>query len=226
MTERIKRLTDFQEIVLVIAIALGLFIYSSVRGFFIISTGTTGTWTYLLSEYGSISILVSEVISLGLIGYILSKRNWKFSDFNLTISIRIFFDAILVIVITVLISGIAYGIITSTILTDNESVSSLKVVPHKNYLIWGVTLVINSIFEEFIYVGYLFKKLERYNRGLFIFLSATMRVVIHLYQGFLAIIPHFITGLVFATYYSKYRQLITLIIAHTLFNLLVLWRSS
>jgi membrane protease YdiL (CAAX protease family) len=226
MTERIKRLTDFQEIILVIVIALGLFIYSSVRGLFIISTGTTGTWTYLVSEYGSISILISELVSLGLIGYILSQRKWTFIDLNLTISFKVFFDAVLLIVITGLISGLVYGLVTSTIVTDPESVSSLKFVPHKNYLIWGVMLVINSIFEEFIYVGYLFKKLERHNRGLFILLSATLRIIIHLYQGLLAIIPHFIMGLIFGTYYSKYRQLTTLIIAHTLMNLLVLWRSS
>jgi uncharacterized protein len=226
MTERIKRLTDYQEIILVIVIALGLFIYSSIRGLFIISTGTTGTWTYVFNEYGSVSILISEIISLGLISYILRKRNWNISDLNLTISFRIFVDAVLLIVVTTLITGIVYGLITSIIVTDTNSVSNLKFIPHKNYMLWGLMFVINSIFEEFIYVGYLFKKLERHNRGLFILLSATLRVIIHLYQGLLAIIPHFIMGLIFGTYYSKYRQLTALIIAHTLFNLLVLWRAS
>ena len=226
MTERIKRLTDLQEIVLVIAIALGLFIYSSVRGLITISTGTPGTWTRLLSEDGSISILVFEVISLGLIGYLLSKRNWNFRDLNLEISFKVFFDAILVIFTALLISGLVYWLVTVLVITDTESVSSLNYVPHTNYLIWGLILVINSIFEEFIYVGYLFKKLEVHNRGLFIVLSAILRTVVHLYQGLLAIIPHFITGLVFGAYYSKHRQLTTLIIAHALFNLLALWKTS
>jgi membrane protease YdiL (CAAX protease family) len=226
MVERIKRLTDFQEIILVLVIALGLFIYSSVRGLIIISTGSPGTWEYLFSEYDSITIIVSELVSLGLIGYVLSNRNWSSRDLRLTISFKILLHAIVLIFITGLISRIAYGIFTSIIPIDTESASNLEFVPHTNYLIWVFTLVINSIFEEFIYVGYLFRKLEHYNRTLCVLLSATLRIVIHLYQGLFAVIPHFITGLAFGAYFSKYRQLTTLILAHTLSNLIALWRAS
>lgn len=226
MIERIKRLTDFQETIIVIVIALGLFIYSSLRGLFIISTGTSQSWIYYLNEHSSISILVIELVSLGLIGYLLSKRGWKFSDLNLKFSFKIVLQAILVLFITLVIGGLIFRLITDSGTLDSESLPSVKYERHKNYLIWGLILVINSFFEEFIYVGYLFKKLESHNRGLFIVISSALRTIIHLYQGVLAIIPHLITGLVFGTYYSKYRQLTTLIIAHGLWNLLILWRTG
>lgn len=226
MIERIKRLTNFQEGILVITIALGLFIYSSIRGLLIISTGTSKKWTYLISENGSIGILVTEVIALAIIAFILYKRGWKFSELNLHLSSKIFFQGVMVLLINLLIGGLVTACIVYVIDVDRESLRPLVPVPHKNYFIWGLVLVINSFFEEFIYVGYLFKKLGNQNKGLFIILSSTLRVIIHLYQGLFAIIPHLITGLIFGTYYTKHRQLTTLIIAHGLFNLLVLWRTS
>jgi membrane protease YdiL (CAAX protease family) len=226
MIERIKRLTDFQEAILVIIIGLGLFIYASLHGLFIISTGTSKVWTYFLNENASISILVIELTTLPIIGFILFKRGWTFNNLNLNISLRIFVDAVLVLFAYLLVGALVVGFFVLVLDIDRETSPSLQFVYHKNYFIWGLILVINSVFEEFIYVGYLSRKLEAQNKGLFVIVSATMRTVIHLYQGIFAIIPHFITGLVFAAYYTKFRQLTVLIIAHALLNLLILWRAS
>jgi membrane protease YdiL (CAAX protease family) len=91
---------------------------------------------------------------------------------------------------------------------------------------WDVTiyslipiLVVNSVFEESIVIGYLFKRLENISAIIVISVSVLIRQLCHLYQGpltFFYIIP---MGLVFALYYWRYRRLTPLIIAHGLGNM-------
>lgn len=224
MIERIKRLKNLQEGVLVIMIGLGLFIYSSLTGLYFILTGSSNTRTYFLSENGTMSIVVFEIISLTVIALILSTRGWRIIDLNLRISFRIVVEAVLLLLAALFVSGFIYRLITYILAVDTDVTEPVIYEIHKNYAVWVLILIVNSIFEEFIYVGYLFKKLGKQNHVVFIILSSTLRTIVHLYQGVFAIIPHFIFGLFFGLHYARYRKLTVLIIAHALYNLLVLWR--
>lgn len=225
MIERIRRLTDLQEAVLVIIISLGLPIYFSVRGLFTISTGPTGQWTYPRSDSGIIILLTMEVLSLAIIAYILNNRNWKLSDINFKVSFKTFLHGVSVLFVTLFLIGTVFWLINVEVLIDKGKISTIKTEHDKNYLVWGLLLLINSIFEEFIYNGYLYKKLKNSNKGMFLIISSTLRVTIHLYQGVIGIISTLIAGLTFGAYYTRYRLLTSLIIAHGLWNLLMFWRG-
>ncbi len=226
LIDKIKRLSNLQEAIIVVTIALGLFIYSSIRTLITISTGKPGKWEHFLSEYDTLTMLGFEIFALGLIAYLLSKRGWRFKDLNLNISIKICLQAIALIIVTILLSALVSELFIHVSEIDPQSYSSLHYETHKTYWLWSLMLIINSFFEEFIYVGYLSRKLEKYHRGVFILVSSVLRVIIHLYQGVMAILVHFTMGLVFATTYTKYQRLMMLVIAHTLWNLLVLLLRS
>lgn len=100
-------------------------------------------------------------------------------------------------------------------------------VTHKgppNYLVWIIVFTTNSFFEEGIYVGYLYKRLERYNRGIFLVVTTALRIIIHLYQGLGNVVMHAMVAVIFGTYYIGYRKLAPLIIVHTILNLITLFR--
>ncbi len=219
MTALIKRLTNLQEAVLVMLIGLGLFVYSSIHGLLIVTSDMSRTWTYDLSEITSYDMLFLELASLGIIALILSKRDWKITDLNFRLSVRAFADAILILIIIAIVSAVVMTVLSLWSSSEREATGSIQYTSHKNYLLWAVVLIVNSVFEEFLYVGYLGKRLERSHPAVFILISSTVRTIIHLYQGFMAIIPHFIFGIIFASYYHRYKNLATLVIAHTIVNL-------
>ena len=225
MVGRIKRLTSLQEGILVVTIGLGLFIFSSIRSLIIISTEPAKAWNYFFDKNALNQIFTIEVLALFLIAFILIKRDWKLQDFNFNFSFRVFIDAIIILLVTGFITGLAFRLVTSGRTEEIQNVSVTYAIDG-NYLFCTVVLIINSFFEEGLYVGYLSKRLEKFHPGLFIFFSSVLRTIVHLYQGFSMAIVHFTTGLIFSTYYSKYKNLMALIIAHTLWNLLLLWRQS
>jgi|GEM_PF-5222030 len=148
MIERIRRLTNLQEAILVIVIGLGVFIYSSISGLLMLSTRSPKTWTYFFNEYGSLTIVVIEVITLAIIALILNKRGWKLEHLNLKISFTIILRSILLLFLTLFTTGLVYRLMTYSGTADNDAIESIKYVYHKNYLIWGLVLIINSLFEE------------------------------------------------------------------------------
>ena len=80
-----------------------------------------------------------------------------------------------------------------------------------------------SILEETIAVGFLFiqlRKLQLSERTI-IFISAGLRAVYHLYQGFAGLLGNFVMGVVFGYLYSKLGRLTPLLIAHFLMDVAV-----
>jgi membrane protease YdiL (CAAX protease family) len=80
-----------------------------------------------------------------------------------------------------------------------------------------------SILEETIAVGFLFiqlRKLQLSERTI-IFISAGLRAIYHLYQGFAGLLGNFVMGLVFGYLYSKLGRLTPLLIAHFLMDVAV-----
>jgi hypothetical protein len=149
MIDRIRRLTNSQEIIIVLFIGLGLFIYYSIRGLFTISSGPSGQWTYNLNELSTIMLLGVEITSLLFIGFILRQRGWKFSDTNFTFSFKAFFHGPIILLINFLVIGVVSWIITDNNITNAEKLdNTIEIETHKNYIIWGLLLVVNSIFEE------------------------------------------------------------------------------
>jgi len=220
MTALIKKLPPSVELAAVLLLAFGLPIYSSMHKFFqLSSTFSSRSWFYRLTDMGFYTITIYEVIVLSVLIPFLLIRNWSLKDFNLQFSLRMVGIAFLLIIVRDIVSILSFKAFSAIHLVSPE----LKEVAKFK---WAVTLygiipilVVNSIFEESIVIGYLFKRLENISGVVVISFSILIRQLYHLYQGpitFFWIIP---TGLVFALYYWRYRRLTPLIIAHGMSNL-------
>lgn len=216
----IRKLPPPVELAVVLLLAFGLPIYGSMQKFFLFSsTLSSKSWLYQITDMGFYSITIYEVIILSILIPFLFIRNWGIKDFNLHFSLRMVGIAFLLIIASNTIINLSYMAFSAIHLVTPELE---KAVNFK----WSVTiyglipiLVVNSIFEESMVVGYLFKRLENISGIVVILFSILIRQLYHLYQGpmtFFTIIP---MGLVFALYYWKYKHLTPLIIAHGLSNL-------
>ena len=201
-------------------LSLGLPIYDSVQRFFqFSSTVSSKSWLYRHTDIGLYAITIYEFIILSVLVPFLFIRNWRLKDLNLHFSLRLVGVAFLLIIARNILSNLSYKAFSILPFFTPELEKAVTVK-------WSITiyslipmLVVNSLFEESIVVGYLFKRLEKVSGVLVILISILIRQVYHLYQGpitFFVIIP---TGLVFALYYWKYQHLTPLIIAHGLSNL-------
>jgi membrane protease YdiL (CAAX protease family) len=80
-----------------------------------------------------------------------------------------------------------------------------------------------SILEETIAVGFLFIQLRKLGapETTIIFVSATLRAIYHLYQGFAGLIGNFLMGIIFGYLYSRLGRLTPLLVAHFLMDVFV-----
>jgi membrane protease YdiL (CAAX protease family) len=95
----------------------------------------------------------------------------------------------------------------------------------KNNLLLLFTVFTAGITEELINRGYIHSRLEALtnNKNVAITASSLLFGILHYtYGNFYQIIGPFVIGLVFAFYYSKYRNIKILIICHILWNLMAL----
>lgn len=83
-------------------------------------------------------------------------------------------------------------------------------------------VVLNPVFEEAFYEGYIANVLRRSGSSVALGVSAAVRLVIHLYQGRIALVTILPTGLLFTGYYLRTRRLWPLIVGHALLDLIAL----
>jgi len=82
--------------------------------------------------------------------------------------------------------------------------------------------LVNPIFEESLFVGYIVVALTGRRTAFVATLSVSLRVAVHLYQGALALVTIAPLGLVFVLYYARKRRLWPIIAAHAMQDLLSL----
>ena len=220
MNKLIKKLSPTTELITILIIGFGLFIYSSTCSFFVVNSDYTHSWTYKITSQSHFSIVIYEIVALLIIFYILKVREWKMSDFNLTFTFRLIWIALLIMFIRNLIGNVGFKILEAFQVVDDTTVKHVQYGLEANWISISLIIIINSIFEEFILIGYLFKRLEKYNPVIIIGLSMLIRQLYHTYQGWLSLIMILPTGLVFGYYYYKHKKLWPVIIAHGFSNLI------
>ena len=97
----------------------------------------------------------------------------------------------------------------------------LQIVPTASPLVMLVFIVINSIYEEFAVAGYVITALSTRNGAAFSITASTLiRFLYHVYQGPLASLSILPLGVLFGVVYWRTRNLWTLVVAHTIANIL------
>jgi membrane protease YdiL (CAAX protease family) len=119
-----------------------------------------------------------------------------------------------------IIVNVGFKILEVFKVVDDTGVEHVQYGLEANWISISLIIIVNSIFEEFILIGYLFKRLEKYHPVIIIGLSMLIRQLYHTYQGWLSLVMILPTGLVFGYYYYKYKKLWPVIIAHGFSNLI------
>ncbi len=129
MNKLIKKLSPITELILVLIIGFGLFIYSSTCSFFIVNSDYTHSWMYKITSQSEYLVVIQEVISFLIIFYILKVRGWKLTDFNLTFTFRMIWIALLIMFIRNIIGNIGYKILDAFKIVDE------KIVKHVHFVL-------------------------------------------------------------------------------------------
>ncbi len=98
-----------------------------------------------------------------------------------------------------------------------------------SYQDWQITLlliIVNSFFEEVFVTAYVIRFFSDRAAWAGIVISTVIRFSYHTYQGPIAIASILPVGILFAWYYHAKRDLVPLIVAHTLMNLIFLLYES
>ncbi|MBS2212716.1 CPBP family intramembrane metalloprotease [Carboxylicivirga mesophila] len=205
------------ELLIVLIVGFGFFAFSSTYKLIFGQTAND----IQVSNYGTYFNTLYQIIVLTIIGTFLKFRGWKLLDFNLRFKFRMIFIAILLLLTTALFINIILVIIDviglDIINTENKPNFTIEA----NWLSLVMIIVINSIYEESLLIGYLFKRFEKMSPIIVIVFSMLIRLSFHTYQGWFSLISIPIISLVFGIYYIKYRKLWPLIIAHGLNNSLL-----
>jgi len=209
-------ISKITEVIIVLTLGFGLFIYSSTTA--IIANYQAST----LQTYNShdfIFIIVYELIILTILSKFLKNRNWTYKDFNLDFKLKMFGVAILLVILRETTGIIITRTLTELRVLNAETLNEPSISFHSNIISIGLIVIVNSIYEEVLLIGYFFKRFERYHPAIIILLSFIVRASYHTYQGWTNLLMVFILALVFGVYYIKYKKLWPLIIAHSIGNI-------
>ena len=223
ITRWIKNLSPLAELILVLILGLGQFIYSSTRGFFVVTSTFDHSWTYQYTSHERYSLVIYELLALLLIGYVLKVRDWSIKDFNLDFTFRLIWIGLLLMFARNIIGSISFKLFELMNVVNDKAATHVQFGLTADWVSLALVIVINSVYEEVILIGYLFKRLEKYSPILIIGFSLLLRIMCHTYQGYMMLFSIVPLGLVFGYYYYRKRKLWPLIIGHGLINLITFW---
>jgi membrane protease YdiL (CAAX protease family) len=221
MRKFIEKISSFWEIIIVLLIGFGLPIYTSTISFLKVNSDYTISWTYKLTSQGHYSIIIFEIVALALIVYFLKLRGWKKEDFNLEFTLKLIWTGLLIMFVKNIISNGSYKVFEYFNVLDKSTAEHVQFGLEANWISILLIVIINSFYEEFILIGYLFKRLHNLHPYLVILISLIIRESYHTYQGWMSLIVIIPIGLVFGYYYAKHRKLWPVIFAHAFTNLII-----
>lgn len=198
------------EFILVILVGFGLFIYSSLHQTFnSVSTAVHD------NDRGFNLIWIYELIALFLIGIFLYKRNWSLKGLDLSFKSGMLLIAILLVLARIVTGFLISGIVQLSGIYNPEKT---EVFFSSGIISVSLVIVINSVYEEVLLLGYIFKRFDTVHPLIPFFMSTMIRLSYHTYQGWGNLPMIFAMALIYGLYYSRYRKLWPPVLAHALGN--------
>lgn len=172
---------------------------------------------------------IQEMGCLALLGYVLWRRQLRFTDLGLRWSIRDLGVGLLIAALGLLAYYVSdffvYTIHHAFTRSPVTGVTFRQLVGHPSLALVPF-IVLNPFFEELIVRAYLMTEIKELTGSstLAVALSVGIQFAYHLYYGWLRAIPLAFQFLVLAIYYAKFRRATPLIMAHEVFDILpILW---
>ena len=154
--------------------------------------------------------VVYELIAGGIAFAILKSRGWKWSDFAIHAS-----RGSTIVGMIVALALFAFGYAFEAAFGKVPVVLSASLAPIT------VISLINPLFEELLVLGFVVQSMRKaFGLTTAFNVSLGLRVLYHLYQGPLAVIPIAVMALVFTLVYVKMGRLWPVIVSHALLDFL------
>jgi membrane protease YdiL (CAAX protease family) len=220
-----KKIPTGAEVVIIILISLGYFIYSSAKLLFF--NNFSQPITYLNKDLifligYEIGIIVFVILFLKWRGKFIKDYGFSFSLDKLTYGFILFVSCYIVyLVLYFLFFDFVINLKEIFARFSFSSPASINLSPGINPFILIIFSLINPVFEEFLLVGYVITSMRK-KTGLFycVAISVILRLLLHIYQGPIILISILPMGVIFAVYFWYKRSLLPLIIAHAIIDIL------
>ncbi len=205
---------EIVEFIIVIGLGFGLFIYSSNYNAFFNSKAEI---TQSYNSYDFIFICLYELVTISIIIKYLKYRKWICNDFNL-----IFAPGMILVALSLIASREFFGYLITFIFKQTEILNPLiketNINIYSDFVSILLITIINSVYEEVLLIGYIFKRLEKLHPVLILVISFMIRESFHTYQGLESLPMVLSISIVFGVYYLKFKKLWPIIIAHGISN--------
>ena len=163
-------------------------------------------------QFGDIElggVLLYEALIGPIVGLVLKARHWKWSDFAFHYSNGT----------TVLGVAIA-GAITLAWCIFGSVVGEVPSVAAANLMLVLAVSLLNPMFEELLVLAYVVQSMrKRFGLMTAMNVSIAIRLMYHLYQGPLAVIPIALFGVLVTVVYVRLGRLWPVVVAHALLDL-------
>ena len=202
----LRRLPPRAELILISLICFGPFAATSIAGLMRQET------ILLYDDRRLYTIVAIEVVASMFAIAILRARGWKLSDFNLRPSmLQLIAGMVLFIGANVTIASF-YTVFRAV--TGTDPALATTPVARATWPALILLCLIDPLYEETFEVAYILRATERDGPAFGITLSATIRLICHLYQGPIAPLTILPLGIIFAVVYWRTRRVWPLAIAH------------
>ena len=219
----LNNLSNSMELIIILIIGFGFPLFFSTFSLLGLSSEYNQSWLIRLTSQGFYIIVAHEIIALIVILYILKVRGMNFKTFDFGFSFRLILVALLLVFVSYILRGFLYMVLKLTELLPETFVNNTHNNLQVNWISLALVTIINSFYEEFILIGYIFKRLEKYHPAIIIGLSLLIRESYHTYQGWISLLVIIPMGLIFGLYYYRYKKLWPVIMAHGFSNLFTFW---
>ena len=188
------------EFTLVVALAFGLPLLGSLSA--IVSYNADAQIVF--GDADVLATVAFELVVGAIVGFALRNRGWKLSDFAIYASKG-----------STILGAILAGMILVVWLVLEATIGKAPAVSTAGMTAAVIGSVVNPLFEEMLVLGYVVQALrKRFGLTTAFNVSIALRVLYHLYEGPLAVIPLAIFGLVMSLVYVRMGRLWPCIVAH------------
>jgi membrane protease YdiL (CAAX protease family) len=214
MRALVQKLSAVQEAALITAIFAGWFIYSA---FWVVLAGfPTDAIGY--SNAAAVSLVVFECIMFAIAAVVLRWRGWRLQDFLFPVSWR----QAPVAVGLLLLSGVINALLWEAVTSRFDDGSIFRNVTRPGVVAALLVSVVNGTFEEFFLCRYLIDRFRASGAAFAVMLSASIRMLYHVYQGPHGTVSILVFGVIVGTYYWRTRTLGAVVMTHVLLDIIAL----
>jgi CAAX protease family protein len=212
-----------RAISLVLTLGLGVFAVRSALGLFRLGQGALSGFQISMENGGLSFVAAYEVVVGSMLVLFLRRRDWRLRHVTRPFArrdpVRGLGMALLGGILVPWIFAVFFALLAPE---TAGSVFTTHFTGSVNGLVIAAIVVINPIYEEMLYVGFIPAAFPAAAGWQIILLSTALRVAVHTYQGILGFLYMLPMGIVFAAYYARTRRVWPLVLAHALLDAMAL----